>query len=321
VNVIHMHGRAQRPAPTVQREDIDGTLTDGGTRLFTQAHKSGFVLPWQNTHGKVWLRPSEISIWAGYPGHGKSTLVNHMGMYLLAQGAEVFHISLEMDRALLGQQLLRQLAGSDNPDPRWIESARLWLRGRSWQVAYGNGEPVKVAEILDEVEGFLMGDTGRHVIIDNLSWLDLPEKDGAAEAVRSLLVAVKALAEKYSGHIHLVCHLRKGESDRKRASMMDVVGSRYYTLMAHNVYLVRRNRDKDDFRDMTPMDLAELEGRRAERAQEALQEPDAFLSVEKNRVGGATPHFGLWFDPASQQFLSNERGHKTQFGISMEGVQ
>jgi twinkle protein len=320
VNVIHMHGRGQRPAPTVQREDLAATIQDGGERLFSKAHKTGFVLPWQNTHGTIWLRPAEVTIWAGYPGHGKSTLVNHMGMYLLAQGAEVFHVSLEMDRPLLGQQLLRQLAGSDNPDPRWIEAAREWLKGRSWQVAYGNGEPARVADVLGEIEGFLMGDTERHVILDNLSWLDLPERDGAAEAVRDLMVAIKALAERHRGHVHLVCHLRKGENDRKRPSMMDVVGSRYYTLMAHNVFLIRRNRDKDDFRAMPPDELAELEGRRAERAREALQEPDAFLSVEKNRVGGSLRQFGLWFDPASQQFMSNDRGHRTQFGISAMDV-
>jgi twinkle protein len=241
-------------------------------------------------------------------------------MYLLAQGAEVFHISLEMDRALLGQQLLRQLAGTANPNTEWVEAARQWLAGRSWSVAYGNGETVKVPDVLSEIEGYLMGDISRHVILDNLSWLDLPEQQGAAEAVRDLMVAMKDLVDRYRGHIHLVCHLRKGENDRKRPSMMDVVGSRYYTLIGHNVFLVRRNRDKDDVRRMTDAELADLPDLRRERVLDLRGQPDAFLSVEKNRVGGSLGVHGLWFDPSSQQFRSSASAGLTNFGISARGA-
>ncbi len=316
MNVIHMHGRGQRPAPTIQREAIDGTIADGGTRLHSRAHETGYRLPWSATHGSIVLRDAEVSIWAGWPGHGKSTLVNHVGMYLLAQGAEVMHVSLEMDRALLGQQLLRQLAGTDTPSAEWVQAARQWLAGRSWSVAYGNGVTVKVADVLSEIEGYLMGDTGRHVILDNVSWLDLPEQQGAAEAVRDLMVAVKDLVERHLGHVHLVCHLRKGENDRKRPSMMDVVGSRYYTLIGHNVYLVRRNRDKDDVRGIGQFELARLPEKQAQRVLELREQPDAFLSIEKNRVGGALGVHGLWFDPASQQFLGGPNAGLTNFGIS-----
>ncbi len=50
---------------------------------------TGDPLPWQKTNGKIALRPGEVSIWAGYNGHGKSQLLGMANRWISRKNGSV----------------------------------------------------------------------------------------------------------------------------------------------------------------------------------------------------------------------------------------
>jgi len=89
-------------------------------------------------------------------------------------------------------------------------------------------------------------------------------------------------------HVHLVHHIRKGQTDEQMPQKVDMKGSGSIADQVDNVWMVWRNKKK-------------------ERLQEAgqpvqMEEPDAMLLCEKQRNGESEPRLRLWFHAQSQQF-------------------
>ena len=110
-----------------------------GTNIF------GDELPWSKTHDHFRMRPSEVTIWAGINGHGKSLVLSHVMAHLM-KTTTCLIASLEMPIVSTGNRLLRQIGGLDNPTERYIQQMLDWTNGRLW--IYDELDTVKSERIL-----------------------------------------------------------------------------------------------------------------------------------------------------------------------------
>jgi twinkle protein len=100
-----------------------------------------------------------------------------------------------------------------------------------------------------------------------------------------------AIARDHGMHIHLVHHIRKPATEDHKPNKYDYKGSGAITDQVDNVISVWRNKAK--------------EKKREAGGQVDARDPDALLICDKQRNGEWEGNIGLWFDPASQQFLGS----------------
>jgi twinkle protein len=103
------------------------------------------------------------------------------------------------------------------------------------------------------------------------------------------------LAQETGLHIHLIAHCRKPGSDgeSKPPTKYDLRGSAAISDQAHNVITVWSNKPKKAKLDQNPQDI------------DALAEPDAAVTVEKQRNGRWEGRAKLWFHEPSMRFLDD----------------
>jgi twinkle protein len=86
--------------------------------------------------------------------------------------------------------------------------------------------------------------------------------------------------------------MRKGNSEAAPGGKFDVKGAGELTDLADNVFLVWRNKGKEDALQKDPHDI------------EAREEPDAMLTVAKQRHGDYEGRIMLDFNLPSKQYIS-----------------
>lgn len=256
----------------------------------------GDTLPWPKTHDIVRLRPGEVSLWCGINGHGKSMVTSHVAASLMLN-RPVTIASLEMPIAATGHRMLRQIGSTSNPTPKFIDEMIEWTHGKLW--VYDQLDTVKSERILGMVI-YAASELGcGHVFIDSLMKCGVRQDDldGQSEFVNRLCWAAKA----HQVHVHLVHHMRKGESEEKIPDKFDVKGSGTVTDMVDNLFIVHRNKKKE--RDVA--------------ASKPVEEmcPDTVLRVGKQRHGEWEGDIALWFDKDSQQFIAGPNSMKQRFEI------
>ena len=91
----------------------------------------GDVLPWEKTHDNFRFRPSEITLWCGINGHGKSMILSHVVAHL-CKSTTCLIASLEMSIGATGHRMVRQMVGTDNPTTDIIDKSLMWLDDKLW---------------------------------------------------------------------------------------------------------------------------------------------------------------------------------------------
>ena len=94
-------------------------------------------------------------------------------------------------------------------------------------------------------------------------------------------------------HVHLVHHLRKGQSEEVPPDKLDLKGAGEIADLADNVFLVWRNKGKE---------------RKAREGQDVSGQSDAQLMCVKQRHGEWEGKIALWYDAGSLQYRGDERG-------------
>lgn len=245
----------------------------------------GVMLPFPVMGDKVRLRASELSIWAGYSGHGKSMLLSQVMISAAEQGDRVCIASLEMKASKTIKRMVRQITGSQTPTPDEIKKAVEWINSKFLIYDVVGGQTVK--QILDKFAYVRKRYGVQHFVVDNLMMLDVSaeDKDSQTQVVRELMT----FKAKYGCHLHLVAHSRKGESEDRQPRKMDIAGSSNIVNLADNVFICWRNKPKED-------------GRRE------ASDPDAILFCDKQRDGEWEGAARLWFDRHSLQYRDRENG-------------
>jgi len=260
---------------------------------------SGDLMPWQKTHDYVQFRPGEVAVWAGIIGHGKSMVTGQVALWLLKQ-SKVCIASMEMKPQATLQRMVRQASGVNAVSRRYQEHFLQWSRDRLW--IYDKLDQVPIDSILGMIS-YCATELGiNHVFVDSLMkcGIDDDNYNGQKRFVDQLC----QVAKQHNVHIHLIAHMRKGESEYKRPGKFDVMGSSSITNLIDNLFVVHRNKGKEE----------------KLRTGKECDESDQTITVAKQRHGDYEGVFHFWFHPASQQFLPSDSIHPMQFNIGFQNA-
>ncbi len=248
----------------------------------------GTACPWPSLYRDMRFRDGEITLWAGYNGHGKSAIVSNVMASSLRDGGTWCVASMEMTGERTLQRLIRQMFVLHRPPESSIESVLAWLNERSW---FFNviGE-AKIDRMMRVFEYAARRYQIKHFIVDSLAKCGLDEDDfnGQKRCVERLC----DFKYKHDVHVHLIAHARKGHSESDRPHKHDVKGSGAITDLVENVVMVWRDKD------------AEQQNR---DRQSHIEEHDfmstAEIAVEKQRNHQWEGIVKLYYDTVSMRYM------------------
>jgi len=247
----------------------------------------GDKLPFAKLDQLVGLRHSELTIWAGENGSGKSLILGQLKLSLLKAHKTVLTASLEMTPTKTLSRMVRQAIGSLNVSNYDIEQFMQWKKDKAYLFDHqGRLDAWQAIALCRYAKQHLKCD---HIILDSMMKLVRGEDDFNGQ--KDLVDALCDVAKETKMHIHLVHHIRKGGESNRIAEKKDIKGSGVITDLADNVVLIARNRLKEKETE---------QNRIADNTQ-----PDTFLITAKQRNGDWEGTLGLWFDKKSQQFTES----------------
>jgi twinkle protein len=263
------------------------------------------LLPWTNTHNSFAFRPGEVTVYAGSNGGGKSLLTGQIALHLVKQKQKVVIASFEMKPQKTLERMLRQFSGEFIDDPlvsdREAYITKILTRMDKFTVDHlylydqqGTTSPDKVIAMAR----YCAVELGvQHIFIDSLMKCVKNEDDFNGQ--KGFIDELTALARDHNVHIHLVHHIRKQASDEVTPNKNDLKGSGSISDQVDNVFLVWRNKKKENQRN------------RGETVDES--QGDTFLMNEKQRNGEAQEWYQLWYHQASQQFVESAGSRPQDF--------
>jgi twinkle protein len=237
------------------------------------------------------FRPSEVTCWSGYNGHRKSTFTGQVALDLCVQRERVLMASLEMAPADTLARMVQQATGVESPAQDTIKHFSKWTDGRLWVFDHmGRIDPRTVLAVLSYFAHELKG---TQAFIDSMMMVCASEE--SMDEQKQFMTDLVRLAQETGLHIHLIAHCRKPGSDgeSKPPTKYDLRGSAAISDQAHNVITVWSNKPKKAKLDQNPQDI------------DALAEPDAAVTVEKQRNGRWEGRAKLWFHEPSMRFLDD----------------
>lgn len=250
---------------------------------------------WQKTRQKVKFRPGEVSIWAGVNGHGKSMFLSQVTLDLCYQAERVMVASFEMNPVKQMHRMSRQAYGGREPAIVFLNNFARWTDDRLW--IYDHVGSVEWKKLI-AVMRYACKEFGiTHFVIDSLMKCVKGEDDYNAQ--KDFVNELCAFAQSHNVHVHLVHHVRKGESEHKTPGKFDIKGAGAITDQVDNVFIVWRNKKAEQDKDSA--------------------EPTAMLACEKQRNGEFEGKFGFWFDVESQQYLEAIAEIPSRYGVGVAG--
>ncbi len=283
-------------------------FSDVTERMFGDQSREGLNLPWSKTHGKIRLRPGELSLWAAVNGHGKSLLLNQIMLEAMKAGQRVMIASMEMRPEATLERMVKQAAGRNNPSVDFLSPFSQWLDGKLW--VYDQLGTVKSETILAVLRFCAIALTHNekpcpphHVVIDSMMKCGINPDDYGRQ--KSFVDELCSFAMDTGVHVHLVVHSRKKDTEKTMMDKFDVFGSSDITNMADNIFSVFRNKKK------------EAEGKKQIPKTEIMDQADTYINCDKQRHGEWEGVVKLWFHP-SGQFIADDRGRPIPFDLPTE---
>lgn len=233
------------------------------------------------------FRPGEVTVWAGYNGHKKSMFTGQVALDLCVQRERVLMASFEMSPARTLKRMARQAYAVSKPVGASLDYFSEWTNGRLW--IFDHLGRINPSMCLAVCKYFATEKKGTQVFIDSMMMVCASEE--SLDEQKQFTTDVVRLAQETGLHIHVVAHCRKPQTgEEKPPSKYDLRGSAAISDQAHNVVTVWANKAKKAKLEQDPSDMA------------ALSEPDAMVSVEKQRNGAYEGRVKLWFHETSMRF-------------------
>lgn len=251
---------------------------------------------------------SELSVWTGKSGGGKSSILGQILVEAIHQGHKVCAYSGELSAWRFKQWVSLQAAGPDNitekedrfsgyqffvVNPLAQDRIDNWWGGRFFLT--DNTMPDSSSE--DEIIALFEYAVRRHgcsvFLVDNMMTARFSATHDS-DYYRSQSTFVGRLiefAKRYEVHVHLVAHPRKTDADR-RLSAEDIAGSADIRNRCDNLFSLERLSE----------DAAAAKGF------------DTVLRVLKNRNCGKEISIGLCFDRASRRFFKPGTAPNKSYG-------
>ncbi len=253
-------------------------LFNKGKELF------GTETPWTKLDKllKGW-RMSELTIWSGRNGSGKSTILNQVILALGMKDIRSCIYSGEMPPERYLRWAVVQHLRDSSPLPDQIDEALDWMDGRLYILDMRSG--VKPDKLTSDFEYAARRYDVKHFIVDSLMKVALSGKD-EYESQKEFVDGLCNFAQRFDCHVHLVAHPRKGMSDTDEPGKVDVKGSSHITDLADNVLVLYRVDEK-------------TKEKRAEKGKTLV---DMRLFVKKNREFGHEGTINMQFNEETKNF-------------------
>jgi twinkle protein len=276
------------------KKAIDWLETIKENYLSDQSHHQ-ITLPWTKTHNGFAYRTGEVTVYAGGNGGGKSLITGQIALNLVKQGQTVCIASFEMKPERTLERMMRQFAGEfvDSPMTHDRKNYIEKLVGRmdkflSDKMYIYDQQGTTSADKVIAMARYCAIELGvQHIFIDSLMKCVKGEDDFNGQ--KSFIDELTAIARDHNVHIHLVHHIRKLVNEEQQPNKNDLKGSGSISDQVDNVFLMWRNKKKENLRNM------------GEQVDESM--PDAYLMCEKQRNGEAQEWYSLWYHASSQQFV------------------
>lgn len=260
----------------------------------------GYTLGWDKCSEGILFRPSGLTIWTGYNGHGKTLFLGQVILNMIAQGAKVCIASMELYPAEMMARTYLQATAQEKPNSDFLDKIDEWLEGKLYIFNL-----VGTAKIQRMLEVFLYARRRYGVdvfIVDSLTTLNIAEDDYNGQ--KQLTETLRDFKVENHCHIHLVAHPRKPRDESEIPGKYDIRGGGAISDLSDNCFSVFRNKTKEAItrKHQLGNNLDTIE-------EEELQKPDAYLTCDKNRHGRGKfkeGSFGFWFDESTGQYLERE---------------
>ncbi len=262
-------------------------LDDAIERLHNGVAITGDAMPWDKTQDKFRFRHSEMTIWSGVNGNGKSLVMGQCALWL-ATHTGVCIASMEMTPESTVARMLRQASGSDTPTREFGEAVINLLDGKMF--IYDQVGSVSRDAILGAIHYAAKDCNVKHFMIDSLVKCGIGTDDFNGQ--KNFVDKLANVAKEHSIHVHLVVHIRKGESETAMPDKFDIKGAGEITDLADNVLIIARNMKKEKLK--------------REKKDFDEGEPDGFIRVAKQRHGEWEGLWGFWWHDKSQQWISKQ---------------
>jgi twinkle protein len=247
------------------------------------------------------FRPGEVTAWAGYNGHRKSMFTGQVALDLCFQRERVLICSFEMSPADTLARMARQCFAVDKPALLTLERFNAWTDGRLWM--FDHMGRIKPAQLLAVLRYFAEELRGTQVIVDSMMMVCASEEH--LDEQKQFVTDLVRSAQEFGLHIHLVTHCRKPASgdESKPPTKYELRGSAAISDQCHNVVTVWANKPKQQ--ELSQGNMLKS------------GEPDAMVTVEKQRNGQWEGRIRLWFDEPSLRFV-NEAGPAEPYVLGVE---
>lgn len=277
---------------------------DLSSRLRTKSKEKAVYLPWTKTRNDFAFRKAETSLYPGANGNGKTLMLGQIVLSLMGQGERACIASFEMKPPVTLQRMARQFCGMNPFSPEFQGDAAIaelehlyqeffeWSDDRLW--LYDQTGTAKAETVLGMTRYCAKELQINHIVIDNLAKCVRDEDDFNAQ--KSFVEELCAIARDHNVHIHLAHHLKKLGKEGDIPDKNDAKGSGAITDAVDNVFMIHRNKVKED--DM------KLNGSKSAKKSE----PDQYLFCRKQRnyegSDDGEPSIGLWFHRDSTQYVA-----------------
>lgn len=248
--------------------------------LLGKTKTEGLTLPWNNSTGRVLIKPGKLCIWTGWSRHGKTQMLKQVMLHAIAQGEKVLIASMEEEVHEVWIDLARVYTGGDSPTPRALDEFVNFVRGKLWLYdQQGTIEDTRMQAVL-RLSADQFGTT--QAVVDSLMMLRVSRDDYDQQS--RFVGELKSIAKDTHQTIHLVAHMRKREGkggEESPGGMHDIAGGHEIGSKADYVFNVWRDIQRKD-----------------------ETKPDCLLTVEKQR--GDVNWVGKLvfnFHPGSRQFI------------------
>lgn len=265
-----------------------------------EARRSGVKAPamFSSQLGKyLQFRDGEVTVWAGYSKHRKSTFTGQVQADLCHQGVPCLSCSYEMlpHQSLMRQA--RQVLGGNEFSSKTLHEFVDWTDGRLWIFDHmGRVSPEKQLAVLNY---FATECKGKQAFIDSMQFVC--ESEESMDEQKQFMTDLVRMAIETGLHVHLIAHCRKPrDGDESRPpTKHDIRGSAAITDQAANIVTVWYDRAR----------LAKLQ--RNPHDEEELRKPAARVTVEGQRNGAWEGRLDFWQDEASMRF-TDTRGEPVE---------
>ena len=217
------------------KEDYEDYLSRPDDEKYTQ-------FPWQSTKSLKFAY-GRFFLWAGYPGHYKSTVTSQIALWL-AKEERVCIANMEQRRYDMLDMMLPQVAGKARCD--FLDGFHDWFFDffKSRIYLYDNEDSIGPERIIALIKLCALRKGIKHIFID--SFMKCGVSADNIDQQTKFIAKICECCRNLEVNVHMIHHVRKGIDQNKHPDMNDIKYAGEITAQADYVVIVHEDSSNDE---------------------------------------------------------------------------